>query len=68
MYFHRDLPEEQNHSAPRPDILRLPESDSPDLFEECAPLQIDSISNSSNSTHMTLSEEELILPPNPPPP
>ena len=38
MYFHRDLNEEQNHSAPRLDILRLPESDSSDLFEDCAPL------------------------------
>ena len=62
MYFHRDLNEEQNHTAPRPDILRLPESDSPDLFDDCAPLEIDLISNSSNSTHMTVSEEELLLP------
>ena len=69
MYFHRDLPQEHIPSAPRPEILRLPESDSPDLFEDCAPLYIDLVSSSSDSdsTHMTLSDEELIFPPTPPP-
>ena len=69
MYFHRDLPQEHIPSAPRPEILRLPESDSPDLFEDCAPLYIDLVSSSSDSdsTHMTLSDDE-IFPPTPPPP
>ena len=69
MYFHRDLTQEHIPSAPRPEILRLPESDSPDMFQDCAPLYIDLVSSSSDSdsTHMTLSHEELIFPPTPPP-
>ena len=64
MYFHRDF---EIPSVPRPDILRLPESDSPDLFSEYDPITIDLVSSNSDSdsTHMTLSDEE-IFPPTPP--
>ena len=68
MYFHRDFAEEHIPSVPRPEILRLPESDSPDLFAEYDPICIDLVSSSSDSdsTHMTLSDDE-IFPPTPPP-
>ena len=64
MYFHRDF---EIPSVPQPDILRLPESDSPDLFSEYDPITIDLVSSNSDSdsTHMTLSDEE-IFPPTPP--
>ena len=68
MYFHREFAEEHIPSVPRPDILRLPESDSPELFSD-DPLTIDLVSSDtdSDSTHMTLSSDDEIFPPTPPP-